>query len=32
MLLLALLGLGIIVWSLSKMGTIADYWIEQGKK
>ncbi len=32
MLLLALLGLGIVIWSLSKMGGIADYWIKQGKK
>jgi hypothetical protein len=32
MLLLALLGLGIVIWSLFKMGGIADYWIKQGKK
>lgn len=32
LILLALLGLGVVIWSWSKMGGITDYWIKQGKK
>ena len=31
-LLLAVIGLIIVGWSWSKMGGIADYWVDQGKK
>lgn len=29
---LAVIGLIIVGWSWSKMGGIADYWVDQGKK
>lgn len=32
MLFLAIIGLCIVGWSWSKMGGIAEYWVDQGKK
>lgn len=30
--LLSIVGLILVGWSLSKLGTITDFWVDQGKK